>query len=37
FLGPQTEPLLQQMVKVWQLVRPDVMGRKACLPRIWAT
>lgn len=36
-LGHQTEPLLQQMIAIWQAVRPTVMGRPACLPRIWAT
>lgn len=36
-LGPQTEPLLQLMTAIWQAVRPQVMGRSACLPRIWAT
>lgn len=36
-LGHQTEPLLQLMIAIWQAVRPTVMGRPACLPRIWAT
>lgn len=36
-LGHQTEPLLKQMIAIWQAVRPSVMGRPACLPRIWAT
>lgn len=36
-LGHQTEPLLQLMTKVWKIARPSVMGRAACVPRIWAT
>lgn len=37
FLGYQTEALLQLMTQVWKTVRPSVMNRTACVPRIWAT
>jgi urease accessory protein len=36
-LDSQIEPLRRLLVELWRAVRPDVIGRKACLPRIWAT
>ena len=37
FLGHQTEALLQWMTLIWTAIRPSVMNREACVPRIWAT
>jgi urease accessory protein len=36
-LDSQIEPLRRLLVELWRAVRPDVVGREACLPRIWAT
>jgi len=36
-LDSQIEPLRRLWVELWRAVRPDVVGREACLPRIWAT
>lgn len=36
-LDRQIEPLRRLWVELWRAVRPDVIGREACLPRIWAT
>ncbi|TCK09290.1 urease accessory protein UreD [Marinobacterium mangrovicola] len=36
-LGPGTEPMLKLMTAVWRAVRPEVAGREAEPPRIWAT
>jgi urease accessory protein len=36
-LGPSAESLKQLWIRVWQALRPEVIGRPACLPRIWAT
>jgi len=36
-LDCQIEPLRRLLVDLWRALRPDVIGRRACLPRIWAT
>lgn len=36
-LGQQTQLVLQQLIQIWQLIRPVLLGKEACLPRIWAT
>lgn len=36
-LGHQTEPLQQQLIPVWQALRPALLHRPAISPRIWAT
>jgi urease accessory protein len=36
-LDSQIEPLRRLLVELWRAVRPNVIGREACLPRIWAT
>ena len=36
-LSTRTEKLHRLMVSIWQLIRPEVMGKTAELPRIWAT
>lgn len=36
-LGQQTEPLQQQLIPIWQALRPRLLGRPATCPRIWAT
>lgn len=36
-LDSQIEPLRRLLVELWRAVRPNVVGREACLPRIWAT
>lgn len=37
YLGPSTAAARRQLVALWEVLRPAVMGRKAILPRIWAT
>lgn len=36
-LGERTEKIQQLMIPVWQALRPKLLGKQACLPRIWAT
>ncbi|RAU18952.1 urease accessory protein UreD [Nitrincola tibetensis] len=36
-LGHQTEALMALLTQVWSEVRPDIIGKPACIPRIWAT
>jgi urease accessory protein len=36
-LGYQAEPLRRLFCQVWQGLRPRLLGREACIPRIWAT
>jgi urease accessory protein len=36
-LGLQAEAVRNRLAEVWQVVRPRVMGREVCRPRIWAT
>jgi len=36
-LGNSTESMQRIMISIWKRVRPQVFGRAACLPRIWAT
>lgn len=36
-LGSNSEQLKKQMISVWQVLRPMLLGRAAVLPRIWAT
>ncbi|EXJ11038.1 urease accessory protein UreD [Nitrincola nitratireducens] len=36
-LGHQTEALMALLTRVWSEVRPDIIGKPACIPRIWAT
>jgi len=37
YLGDSTEIARQLFVSVWQALRPSVLQRKACVPRIWQT
>jgi urease accessory protein len=37
FVGDSTEVAWQYFTALWQLVRPVLMGRVACSPRIWQT
>lgn len=36
-LGERTEHLLQHFCAIWQLIRPQLLGKTALAPRIWAT
>ncbi|MCF6338068.1 MAG: urease accessory protein UreD [Gammaproteobacteria bacterium] len=36
-LGNNSETLKQQLIIIWQTLRPELLGRPAILPRIWAT
>jgi len=36
-LGNNSETLKQQLINVWQTLRPELLERSAVLPRIWAT
>jgi urease accessory protein len=36
-LAAQAETVRNRFVAVWQLLRPQQLGRQACKPRIWAT
>ena len=36
-IGPSTEQIRRLMVSAWQTMRPVVIGRDPCPPRIWAT
>ena len=36
-LGNRTESMQRIMISIWQMIRPQVFGRPACLPRIWST
>ncbi len=36
-LDSRIGPLRRLLVELWRAVRPNVIGREACLPRIWAT
>lgn len=36
-LGHQIEPLRQQLILLWQALRPCLLARPAVAPRIWAT
>ncbi len=36
-LGNHSERVKQTLVKIWQYLRPEIIGRPAHLPRIWAT
>lgn len=37
YLGPACEPGRAWMVKLWQVLRPALLGRGAVVPRIWNT
>ena len=37
FLGEQAEEARRCFIPVWRAVRPMLLGREACPPRIWAT
>lgn len=36
-LGEQSQTILKLLVEIWSLIRPAVVQRQACPPRIWAT
>lgn len=36
-LGHDSETVRQQLIALWGLLRPQLFGRAACPPRIWAT
>lgn len=36
-IAPQAAALRAEFERVWRLIRPSVIGRPACPPRIWAT
>nr|WP_320134652.1 urease accessory protein UreD [uncultured Amphritea sp.] len=37
YLGQQTDQAMQLFIHCWQVIRPLLLGREACEPRIWAT
>ena len=37
YLGTQAEVAKQRLIEVWKIIRPAIMQRPACIPRIWAT
>jgi urease accessory protein len=37
FLGGQAERARERLVRVWEVLRPRVLGRPAQRPRIWNT
>lgn len=36
-VGAQAEPVKRTFIAIWQLLRPELVGCSAVLPRIWAT
>jgi len=36
-LGPSTEQARRTLMRVWSALRPPLLGREPCPPRIWAT
>ena len=36
-LAPATEPVQRLFIALWGILRPRLLGRPACPPRIWAT
>lgn len=37
YLGDEPEEARELMLKIWSALRPQLIGREACPPRIWAT
>ena len=37
YLGPATDDLDQYFIQLWERLRPPLLGRDACRPRIWNT
>ena len=37
YLGNQTDQAMKLFIRCWQAIRPQLLGREACEPRIWAT
>ncbi|RTE64713.1 urease accessory protein UreD [Amphritea opalescens] len=37
YLGDQTDLAMQLFVRCWHEIRPELLGRAGCEPRIWAT
>lgn len=37
YLGDSTAESRDRLIQVWNTIRPLVIGREACLPRIWST
>lgn len=37
YLGPSTEAARSYFASLWRILRPALIGREACAPRIWAT
>jgi len=37
YLGAHAEIAKQRLTEVWKIIRPAIMQRPACIPRIWAT
>ncbi len=37
YLGPGAEAARRRLIPVWEALRPCLLGRAACPPRIWAT
>lgn len=37
YLGTDTCEVRKLFIRAWEIIRPQILGRKAALPRIWAT
>lgn len=37
YLGNQTDQAMKLFIRCWHEIRPQLLGREACEPRIWAT
>lgn len=37
YLGEQTDQAMRLFIRCWHEIRPELLGRAACEPRIWAT
>jgi len=37
YLGAQADIAKQRLIEVWKILRPEMMQRPICIPRIWAT
>lgn len=36
-ISEQSHEVMALFAEVWRLIRPSILGREACMPRIWAT
>lgn len=36
-LGQYAEQVREPLIQIWKILRPEILGKQACLPRIWST